>query len=616
VTGRRLVYAVLAAALVAPLLTGCGVPSSSRPVVVGAATPNGSSGDQASITRQGPDRAIDAQELVRRYLHAVAWGNETLSDQNATGGAITFAQRFLTEGAAKSWLPGSDITVVHTRLNLPVPTANGIRVDVAMQPVGVLNSKGVVVPRSALTAQTYQFTVVPATDGSGLRIDNPPDGMLLSDDALTSLYELWPVYYWDINNRTLVPDLRYISRAQTVANRDVELANWLVDEPSDYLKPVVKVPSGIVRKDRLVRDGTHLRINLSSTAASIADQLPKFVVQLRWTLRWFTGTVDLQIEGQHQNLATVDMFGYNLAAPQDGQDDQARFCVVDGRVRQFSGNATAASALSNDANAGVVSAAILHGPAQQTALVRQDSPGKVRLWLGTAQQDTVRYQPTDLVASSTSRPAGIVSVTGSVARVLIAADGRLYDYPFDARQIGTRPEREVTPTGIGPVSDVSVSPDGRRVALVAGGLAYVGVLQGPMDGSPVSVTQLRQVLVGLGDITAVAWSREEYIVVAGRSGGQSALVEATIDGALITPLQLRNLPGPTVTVTRVVADPVIRPSDPPEGQRGSMMLEANGHSYNVYSGSVVDLTSDPSFAPPSPAPGKEPPVLTAPFFLD
>lgn len=615
-TGRRLVYAVLAAALVAPLLTGCGVPSSSRPVVVGAATPNGSSGDQASITGQGPDRNIDAQELVRRYLHAVAWGNDTSVDPNAISGAITFAQKFLTPDGARTWAPGSDVIVVHARLNLPVPTANGIRVDVAMQPVGVLNKQGVIVPLSTLTAQTYQFTVVPAPDGSGLRIDNPPPGMLLSDDALTSLYELWPVYYWDINNRTLVPDLRYISRAQTPANRDVELANWLVEDPSDYLQPVVKVPTGIVRKDRLVRDGTHLRINLSGAAAGIADQLPKFVVQLRWTLRWFTGTVDLQIEGQHQNLAAVDMFAYNLAAPQSGQDDQARFCVVDGRVRQFSGDATAASALSSDANTGVVSAAIIHGSAQQTALVRQDSPGKVRLWLGSVQQDAVRYQPTDLVASSYSRPAGIVSVTGSVARVLIAADGRLYDYPFDARQPGTRREREVTPPGIGPVSDVSVSPDGRRVALVAGGLAYVGVLQGPMDGSPVSVAQLRQVPVGLADVTAVAWSREEYIVVAGRSGGQSALVETTIDGALSTPMQLRFLPGPTVTVTRVVADPLIRSAALPEGQRGSIMLEADGHSYNVYSGSVADLANDPSFAAPSPAPSKQPPVITAPFFLD
>jgi hypothetical protein len=76
-TWRRLVYAALAAALLAPLLAGCGVPSSSKPVVVGAATPRGLSSDQAPITKQGPDRTIDAQELVRRYLRAMAWGNET-----------------------------------------------------------------------------------------------------------------------------------------------------------------------------------------------------------------------------------------------------------------------------------------------------------------------------------------------------------------------------------------------------------------------------------------------------------------------------------------------------------------------------------------------------------
>jgi hypothetical protein len=429
---RRLMYAVLAATLLAPLLAGCGVPSSSRPVVVGAAAPNGSSSDQASIAKQGPERVNDAQELVRRYLHAMAWGNETAVDPDATNKEAAFAKTFLTPAAAGKWQDerGSDIVVVHARLNFPVSTADGIRVDVAMQPVGVLDSRGAVLPGSPPIPPTYQFTVVPAADG--LRIADLPSAMLLSDDALTALYEPWPVYFWDSGYRTLVPDLRYISRSLTPAKRDGELTSWLSRGPSDYLSPVVNdLPQSIEIKDRLVRDGTHLRINLSSKAADPLLQLPKFVVQVRWTLRWFSGTVDLQIEGQHQNLSTGDMLSYNLAAVPDGQVDQARFCVVDGRVRQLSGDAAAPSALSNDANAGVVSAAIIHGSAQQTALVRQDGPGKVRLWLGAEQQDTMRYQQTDLVASSTSRPAGIVSIAGSIARVLIAADGRLYDVAFD-----------------------------------------------------------------------------------------------------------------------------------------------------------------------------------------
>jgi hypothetical protein len=614
-TRRRLVYAALAAALLAPLLAGCGVPSSSKPVVVGAAAPKGSSSEQVPITKQGPDRTIDAQELVRRYLRSVAWGNETIVDQQATEREANFAKNFLTPGAAKDWKPLPDIIVVHARLNFPVTTAKGIQVEASMQQVGVLDSKGFIVPRQTQTPipPTYQFTVLPASDGSGLRIDNPFPALLLSDDALTSLYEPWPVYFWDTDNRTLVPDLRYVSRAQTTANRDFELSSWLSLGPSpDLTQAVNGVPDAIKQSDRPVRDGNRLRINLTRNAANVQTQLPNYVVQLRWTLRWFSGTggpgdrpVDLEIEGQHQNLSTRDVLGTNLAALQNGQGDPPRFCVVDGRVRPLSSDATALPVLSNDANAGVVSAAIIHGSAQQTALVRQDSPGKVRLWLGAQQQDNTRYQQTDLVASSTSRPVGLA---GPVAQVLIAADGELYDVPFD-----TRRKTDVTPQRIGRVADVSVAPDGRRVALVADGVPYVGVLQ-TSDGSAVSVAQLRPLPAGLVDATAIAWSREEYVVVAGSSGGQSALVEATFDGALITPLQLRNLPHPPIT--QVVAHPVIRPSDPPEGQRGLMMLAANGHSYNVYSESVVDLATDSAFASPSPAPGKQPPSIAAPFFLD
>src|SRR5262249_23000362 len=93
--------------------------------------------------------------------------------------------------------------------------------------------------------------------------------------------------------------------------------------------------------------------------------------------------------------------------------------------------------------------------------------------------------------------------------------------------------------------------------------------------------------------------------------GQSALVEATIDGALIQPLQLRNLPGPTVT--RGVADPGFHPGDQRRDAHGVIMLEANGQSYHVVSGSVAEvrLGSTPVAAagPPRQAAGADRAVL-------
>ena len=39
--------------------------------------------------------------------------------------------------------------------------------------------------------------------GSGLRIDNPPEGMLLSAEGLEALYEARPIYFWDTLEKTL-----------------------------------------------------------------------------------------------------------------------------------------------------------------------------------------------------------------------------------------------------------------------------------------------------------------------------------------------------------------------------------------------------------------------------
>jgi hypothetical protein len=595
--------ATLAASM---LVAGCGVPSSSRPIVVRSAAQKGTISDRASITKDGPGATTDAQELVHRYLRALAWGNETMIDMGATDNAINFAKGFLTPEARNSWERGSDIVVVRTQLGIPVATPNGTRVEVAMQQVGVLDKYGIIKPSPDLPAQNYQFMVVPATDVYGeLRIANPPSGMLLSDDALTRLYDLNPIYFWDSNNRNLVPDLRYISKAQT-ANRDVELMVWLEAGPSEYLRQAVRiVPEAIERKDRPVRDGSRLRINLSAKAANVQAELPRFLLQVRWTLNWLSGAIDLRIEGQHQDVPTLDVMVNNPAATPDGHRDTPRFCVVDGQVRQYAGEPLPLPVLAQEANAGVVSAAIVHGPAHQVALVREDGPGKVRLWLGNDTQKTAQYARTDLVASTMSRPVGLA---GPGTRALVAADGRLYDVRFDSKQ-----PHDETPPNIGAVTAVSIAPDGRRLALVAGGRAYVGVLRVSADGSSISIAQPQELSVGLSDVTGIAWSRAEWVVVAGRSAGQSALVEATIDGALIQPLQLRNLPGPTVT--RVVADPVFNPSDQRRDAHGLIMLEANGHSYNVFSGSVVELSPDPTLVPPSAPPGKQP-VLTAPFFLD
>jgi hypothetical protein len=604
--------AVLGLAVVVPL-AGCGVPSSGRPVVVGAAPHNGTTSSSNVPVKEGPTGATDAQELVRRYLKAIAWGNEVSQDQSdALDKATGWAKNFFTPDAQRTWQRGQEITVVRARIDPPVATANGSRVRVAMQPIGTLNNRGTIDPASNPQPQTYEFTVVPAEKGIGLRIADPPDGMLLSDEGLKTLYDEQPIYFWDTTNRHLVPDLRYVNNSVSPANRLVQLTNWLRIGPSDYLRQAVnQVPDAIETNGRPVLDGTPpnagVRVNLSAKAANIQPQLPlsHYVEQLRWSLRPWSGPIELQIERQSQNLPVPgDAALDNPAVPPEGQREPPRFCVVDGRARQLGGDPVDVPALSGDANSGVVSAAIVRGPQSPVALVRDDGAGRVRLWLGSydASSEKARYIRTDVVAATMSQPVGLLAPDrpSPATAFLVAADGRLFTASVDG------PPVDRTPGGIGAVTAVSVAPDGRRLALVAGGRAYVGVIQS--DGT-LSVGPSQELRTGLSDAVGVAWSREEWLVVAGHSAGQSALVELTVDSGRVEPLPLKNLPG--LNVTRVVADPVVRP-DYPTSERGPVLVEASGHIYRVFSDSVVEQGPDTS-ASPSPA---KPSAPTAPFFLD
>jgi hypothetical protein len=403
-----------------------------------------------------------------------------------------------------------------------------------------------------------------------------------------------------------------VSRFVLPANRLLLLTTWLLDGPSDYLRDAVApVPAAIELKDRPVLEGNSpgaaIRVNLVAKAASVQPQLAMFVTQLRWSVRPLTGPVELQIEGQSQDLqGSGSLTAVNRAAS-DGPRDPPRFGVVGGQVRQLGGDPVAMPALAGDANSGVVAAGILAGTRPEVALVRTDSPGKVRLWLGSYDRVTqsARYGSTDLAASSMSQPVGVATDDGPV--FLVAADGRLMAVPVDG------PPQDTTPPGVGSVTAVSVAPDGRRLAFVADGRVYVAVLE---FGGALSVSQPVPVDAGLSDAAGVAWSREEWVVVAGRLAGQTALVEVTLDSALTDPLQLRNLSA--LAVSRVVAQPSVRFDQPSAGERGLVLLEAGGRIYRVYSESVEASADVPmpvgSPSPsPSPAAGKDQPP-GAPFF--
>jgi hypothetical protein len=123
------------------------------------------------------------------------------------------------------------------------------------------------------------------------------------------------------------------------------------------------------------------------------------------------------------------------------------------------------------------------------------------------------------------------------------------------------------------VTALSVAPDGRRIAFVAQGRAYVAALV--VSGSAVSVdSQLRPLVPGQLDANGVAWTSEDRVLVAGSSGGKAALWRVRADGAVAED-QSPNESG-LVDVVAYPQNPV-RPSPSVE-----VMVQTSSVAYNLY----------------------------------
>jgi hypothetical protein len=234
--------------------------------------------------------------------------------------------------------------------------------------------------------------------------------------------------------------------------------------------------------------------------------------------------------------------------------------------------------------------------------------GKQELRLGaTAADEQVNLARVRLPAGTTGQPAwAITSADPHIPAVgLITVGGRLYSFSTDSKTV-----TEVGGAGtLRSISTVAVAPDGRRLALVAGGRLWIAALSTNGDG--VQLLPPMQVLTaGLRQVSAVDWSSETWLTVAGSRSDRNrmAIFEMTIDGSEVRP-RLDDIG--TESVSYLAAYPV----SPVSGSDSSgtvAYVAKEGDAFDVLSGPVPIGVAELAVPVPNPPPGAEP---TAPFFL-
>ncbi|SCE78919.1 Sporulation and spore germination [Micromonospora coriariae] len=589
---------VLVGALGAALLLGggCGIPASSDVRVDGkggtateAGSINGQRSEPPTRTASGSD--IDA--FVRNFLAAAAGEPDRAYERVK----LFVAPEHQTKLQEKK---GSEVALNVVRLGETVFTGNSdstTTVKIKVQQLGLLRANGTLAPPVA-TETGYEFRVRSAVFGgdderAGLYVLDPPNVLLLSDNALQRYYQDESIYFWSSDGSRLVPDQRYLPMAVPDERRVNEVVKWLVGGPSDWLRPGVV---GLPDRTELVNNATgannRWEVNLDMSGDD-QTQIDRLITQLAWSLGDLRGELELKVRNNSQPVQ-------DLQARRDSEplypirEDPQRFGVYEGAIRplDFAGEPSGDVPLSAEVNRNIVSAGLARAEGRiLAAMVVAAGRDRQRLAVGTGPG--LKRSGDDY--ASISRPVWLRTVDARPGRGLVVADGRLYRFDEDAGMYQV-PLNLPTPE----VTAVAASLDGQRVALIAGGRLYVAAVN--LDGGGVSIGPPRALVTSLTGLSAVDWNGEDSLVAAG-SAGQPAIYGISVDGALETPLKT----DVGAKVNHLTAPPeVLSPS-------GGYMYEANGVAYRSSPFERIEAARVRDVAPP-PA-GLRPSNPSAPFFL-
>lgn len=609
-------------------LGGCGVPTGGRPEVDGPGPSAGIAGLTGGGTPDGPDTAISPEDLVAKYLRAVAGKLDDSSRESLQ----KFARTFMTSEAAQNWTPGADITVVRVGDLGRREGGTSTNVDVTLRPVGQLSANGMLKPID-LEAVRCTFEVVndrlsnQGNDAWRIQRIQPvslANVMLLDSAALDDprLFTPQLVYYWSSGGgrSALVPDLRYLPLVGTDQNRYARIVTDLLSLPSSWLA-VTLFPNPTALTQATTDDKGYLSVNIKLPTPDAIDH-NRLMTQLRASLYpLYTRTLQLQINSQKQQSSGGD--GYRTAnlADSPARKGADPYCVAGGVVRPLHEDARPPAVLDAPLNRDVVWAALSRDK-RMVAVVRQ-AAGHYGLWIGDEAAGPGYIACTKGFPRSATRygrPAWLPGQPAGQERILVLVDDQLY--AVDRASVSAS---NITPAGVQHVQAFSVAPDGRRIALIADGVPEIAALtpteQSTLIGTPqpINVPDLVR-----GTFAAVAWSRLERVVVAGRLSGSTetfSIFEATIDGAIIQ--QFRNADSKE-QISHLAAYPP-GPVEQPAGM--GWVLGQAGSGKSVYSFQIEggrydrlnQLQIQPSASPSASASASPKPVElmpTAPFFAD
>ncbi|WEL92391.1 MtrAB system accessory lipoprotein LpqB [Tsukamurella tyrosinosolvens] len=543
--GKALV--ILLAALVA--LTGCAnIPESTSPRAIGDL------GGETAAPDKGlaPRRDTQPEVIVRDFLkaNAVADGNYAAS------------RKFLTPNA--NWQVPKQSVVVKDIDVLPTErSANFMKATIRAQATGFLGADGTFEPAGQSITQNVQLVQV---DGQwrvqGLSSVGDTPMLVIDTEQFRTVYRRYLLYFPDPTGRTLVPDARWLAGPRSKLASD--LLMLLIRGPRATLADAVFNPFGTnaaVRGAVTNAQGDQrdpgvgfagVRVDLTGLPRIEPDVARLIAGQVVWSLAGadvqgpYVITVDgSPLDDKHQS-------GWNpndvASISPNASSDLAvgLHGVLDGKFVKITGSQVTDVAGPLGASNSIRSIGLSGSGRQVAAVLDAGARGGPGTALALAPYGGVPTQV--LTAGSMTRPswtpddAGVWTVLDGTRVVRVRQDqttGEVSTVDVDAG--------EVAAAAPGPITELRLSRDGVRVALVVGGRVLVGVVQTAPNGR-IKIAHLASVVTDRELVaSSVDWQTGDTIFI-GRTTSDSPVLSVRYDSGEVTAVPSRNLSPPVYNV--------------------------------------------------------------------
>lgn len=517
--------ALLTVLLAALLVAGCSTVPSSSPTVQVTQAPARPT-DDVGIEPLPPETGATPEEVVRGFIDAAA----------STVHGHPVARQHLTPQAAKSWSDDNGVTILSPNYSTVATEAGSVLLSSRV--VGTVDVHGVfTVGGGEVFTRTFTLQQVKGQ----WRITDPPSGLLILQPDFERLYDERDAFFIDPTGQRAVPDPRYLIAGAAQPNSLVER---VLDGPSPALAAGVRNPlAGVQLRRTVTVNSRGVTVDLTGVGNQPAPVLSEICAQLVWTLDQVSlHDVTVLVDGEPVDLPGVPSVqntdDWSSFDPDGVGSGSVGHYVQGGALRTVDGKPapgpagtgayalTSAAAITDPRTGNPATlAGVSSGPAGATLLI-----GAYGGDLAPALSAGSLTPPT---MAATRSEVWTVRDGTSVVRVTAGAPAQPVVAPGLA--------------GLGRVTELRLSPDGVRAAVVVDGPAgptlYMGTVIRAPDGS-VSLPALTPIAPSLSQVVDVAWMSSASLIVLAGDPVQGRTVPYTVgvDGSKLGSMVTAGLP--------------------------------------------------------------------------